>query len=200
MMKITNNKKEGNILRFDISGVDVKMLNAFRRTIMSWVPVMAVEKVNFKFNSSILNDENLAHRIGLVPLTTKFGKYALPQDCECEGQGCPKCSCKLTIDVHGPATVYSADLKSGDSDVKPVYDTIPLVKLMDKQSITLEAEAIAGAGSEHMKWQPALCSYELKDKDTYSVLVESFGQVPVEELVKAAFEVVSEKIKQIKIK
>jgi DNA-directed RNA polymerase I and III subunit RPAC1 len=32
------------------------------------IPTMAIEKVNMWQNTSILPDENLAHRIGLVPI------------------------------------------------------------------------------------------------------------------------------------
>ena len=73
-------------------------------------------------------------------------------------KGCGKCVCKLTLDVTGPKTVYSGDIASTDENVKPVYDKMPLVKILTDQKIKLEAEAILGHGSEHMKWQPiVLC-------------------------------------------
>jgi DNA-directed RNA polymerase subunit D len=200
MIKVKNYEKKGNVVEFDVAGADVRLLNAFRRTITVGVPVMAIEKVTFYTNSSILNDENLVHRIGLTPLTTDLKTYVTQDECACKGKGCGRCMCVLTMDVTGPKTVYSGDFKTTDENIKPVYDKIPLVKLMAKQKIKLEAEAILGYGSEHTKWQPGLASYELKDKNEYHVIVESYGPLPVEDLITKAFEVVDGKIQQLKDK
>ncbi len=32
------------------------------------IPTMAIEKVNMWQNTSIIHDENLAHRVGLIPI------------------------------------------------------------------------------------------------------------------------------------
>jgi DNA-directed RNA polymerase subunit D len=161
---------------------------------------MAIDSITFQTNTSILNDENLSHRIGLVPLSSDLKTYIPQAECSCEGKGCGRCVCQLTLDVTGPKTVYVGDIKSTDENVKPVYEKTPLVKLLVDQKITLEAEAVLGLGREHVKWQPGLASYEVKDKDTFHVLVESFGPLPVEELIKTAFEVVEGKINQVKEK
>ncbi|MFH1055354.1 MAG: DNA-directed RNA polymerase subunit D [Candidatus Altiarchaeota archaeon] len=200
MIKIANYEQEGNIAKFDISGIDVKTLNTFRRTIISAVPVMAIEHVTFYNNSSILNDEALGHRLGLIPISTDLKTYTMRSDCSCKEKGCGKCVCKLTLDVTGPKTVYSGELQTKDENIKPVHEKIPLGKLMVDQKIKLEADAILGLGSEHVKWQPGIASYEMKDKNTFQVTVESYGQLPVEELIKTAFEVVDAKIKEIKDK
>ena len=44
------------------------MANALRRIILSEIPTVAIEKVNMWQNTSIIPDENLAHRIGLIPI------------------------------------------------------------------------------------------------------------------------------------
>ena len=199
MIKVTNYEKTGeNIVEFDVGGIDVRMLNAFRRTIISRIPVMAIEKITFYNNTSIMNDENLAHRISLVPLTTDLKTYMLPWECSCKGKGCGRCTCKLTMDVTGPKTVYSSDFMSTDENVKPVFDKIPLIKLAPEQKLKMEADAILGLGKDHVKWQAGNAAYEIKDKESYHVMVESYGPLPVEELIKKAFEVVEDKIKQFK--
>jgi DNA-directed RNA polymerase subunit D len=199
MIKISNYEKKGDyIVEFDVSGIDVSAMNAFRRTIVSTIPTMAMENITFLYNSSILNDENLAHRLGLVPLTTDLKTYTMQQDCSCKGEGCGKCVYKLTLDITGPGIVYSGDLKSLDDRVKPVYDKIPLIKLSKDQKIKLEADAILGQGRMHSKWQSGLASFEIKDKNNYHVMVESYGSLPVEELITTAFDVIEGKIKQIK--
>jgi len=201
MIKVTNYEAKGSKAEFDVKGLDVKLLNAFRRTVMCGVPVMAMEKVTFYINSSILNDEILAHRMGLVPLTTDLKTYVTRSECTCKGKGCGKCTAWLTIDAVGPKTVYSEDVKSEKNpDIKPVHGKIPLVKLMADQKLKAEAEAVLGYGSEHVKWQPGVASYELKEKDTFHVTVESYGPLAVDELIKTAFEVVDGKISQLKEK
>ena len=53
---------------FDMIGVDVSIANAFRRILLGEIPTMAIEKVWIYDNSSIIQDEVLAHRLGLVPI------------------------------------------------------------------------------------------------------------------------------------
>lgn len=49
-------------------GVDVSFANALRRIMIAEVPTVAIEHVYMWNNSSIVHDEVLAHRIGLVPI------------------------------------------------------------------------------------------------------------------------------------
>lgn len=53
---------------FDLKHVDTSVANAFRRIMISEVPSVAAEAVYVYNNTSVLQDEVLAHRIGLVPL------------------------------------------------------------------------------------------------------------------------------------
>lgn len=55
-------------LVFEIIGVDVSFANALRRIMIAEVPTIAIEHVYMWNNSSIVHDEVLAHRIGLVPI------------------------------------------------------------------------------------------------------------------------------------
>jgi DNA-directed RNA polymerase subunit D len=75
-------------LRFIIKGISIEMVNALRRIMLSWIPCMAVDEVIILKNDSPLYDDILAHRIGLIPLTTDLEVYNLPEDCECGGFGC----------------------------------------------------------------------------------------------------------------
>lgn len=55
-------------ITFDVVGIDPSMANALRRIFISEIPTMAIEKVNMWQNTSIIPDEVLAHRMGLVPI------------------------------------------------------------------------------------------------------------------------------------
>ena len=97
--------------------VPVAYLNTIRRFMMEEVPVMAIEDVEFKKNSSVLYDEIIAHRLGLLPLSTDFKSYTLPEKCSCKGEGCARCQLKLTLKGKGPGTVYASDIKTKDPKV-----------------------------------------------------------------------------------
>jgi DNA-directed RNA polymerases I and III subunit RPAC1 len=53
---------------FDLIGVDVSIANSLRRILLAEVPTMAIETVYIQDNTSILQDEVLSHRLGLIPL------------------------------------------------------------------------------------------------------------------------------------
>ncbi len=53
---------------FDLKGAEAPLANALRRIMMSEIPTMAIEKVELWQNTSVIPDENLAHRVGLCPI------------------------------------------------------------------------------------------------------------------------------------
>ncbi len=196
-MKIDVIEHKEDRIRFKISGIDVTLANALRRIIISEIPVMAIENVTFEENSSILNDEVLAHRLALVPLKTDLKTYNFVDECSCEMKGCAKCTAKLKADLKGPGILYSKDLKSNDPKVIPVHGSMPLVKLTEQQKVKFEANAILGVGKDHMKWQCGLASYEMK-KDDFDFFVESYGQLPAKEILERAFKIFDDKLSHIK--
>ncbi len=197
-LKLKIIKQADDRVEFNISGIDINLANALRRTTITEIPVMAIEKVTFYDNSSILNDEILAHRLGLIPLKTDLKTYNLLSECNCKGDGCSRCTVTLTLDVSGPVAVYSKDLKSTDPEITPVHDSIPIVKLTEGQKVKLEAIAQLGIGSEHIKWQGGIASYEIKDNKSFDFFVESYGQLSVYELISKAFDVFGNMIDELK--
>ena len=145
-------------IRFTLDGVDVAFANALRRTMISDVPCMAMDDLFVFDNSSVVNDEVLAHRIGLTPLKTDLDNYVLPQACECQSElGCEKCRVVLTLDVEAETdtrNVTSGDFVSVDPNVVPTTPDIPLTKIAQGQAVRLEAYARLGTGKAHAKWQP----------------------------------------------
>lgn len=145
---------------------NAEFLNALRRTAMFELPAMAIEDVYYLQNSSAIYDEVLAHRLGLIPFTTDLKTYKLPENCKCKGKGCANCQLKLVLKEKGPKMVHSSDFKSKDPAVKPVFDKIPLVLLLEGQELELEAIAVLGKGKEHIKWSPCLMYYQHYPKIT----------------------------------
>jgi DNA-directed RNA polymerase subunit D len=159
-MEIEIKNQDDQELVFIIEGADVSLANALRRIATVEVPTMAVETVQFIRNDARIFDEALAHRLGLVPLTTDLEVVIPQEECDCEGY-CTRCSVSLTLKGKGPKIMYSGDLKSSDPKIKPVLDTIPLVKLREGEEVELEAIAQLGTGTQHAKWQPTTsCAYK----------------------------------------
>ncbi|MBI2664824.1 DNA-directed RNA polymerase subunit D [Candidatus Woesearchaeota archaeon] len=149
-------------LVFVLKGANAALANSLRRSVLEDVPTAAIEDIEFRKNSSVLYDEMLAHRLGLVPLTTDLQGYNMPAECKCKGERCASCTVKLTLKAEGPAVVYASDLKSKDPKVKPAYPGIPIVKLLKGQKLELEATAMLGTGKEHSKWAPGHIYYKQK--------------------------------------
>ena len=55
-------------IQFEMVGVDPAVANALRRILISEVPTVAIETVYLHNNTSIIQDEVLAHRLGLIPI------------------------------------------------------------------------------------------------------------------------------------
>ena len=170
-MKIEVVEKNEANLRLIIRDVDVPLMNALRRIALAEVPSMAIDEVVMIENSSILQDEIIAHRLGLTPLKTDLDGYNLPEDCSCQSEfGCNLCRVTLTLDAESKEntrTVYSGELISENPDIVPVSDRVPIIKLAKGQKLKLEAYARLGKGKNHAKWQPvSMCAYKYLPKIT----------------------------------
>jgi DNA-directed RNA polymerase subunit D len=181
-------------LRILLKGIDRSYANAIRRLAISQIPTMAIDDVVILENSSVMFDELLSHRLGLIPLRTDLDRFNLPEDCDCKSAlGCPKCRVLLVLDSEATdkvKTVTSGDLVSEDPETKAISDTIPIVKLAPGQKVKLEAYARLGKGSEHAKWQATSASVlsETGKPDEFELLIESVGSIPAQEIFTRAIE------------
>ena len=171
-VRVLENDKEKGRLSFILKDSLPVYVNTLRRLMIDEVPTMAIEDIEFQKNNSILYDEAIAHRLGLVPLKTDLKSYNLPDKCKCEGKGCNRCQLKLILRAtKGSGVVYSSELKSKDPAIKPVFQEMPIVKLLKGQTLELEATAVLGRGREHMKWSPCHAWYK------YKPVIEITGEV-----------------------
>ncbi|GAB4838722.1 DNA-directed RNA polymerases II, IV and V subunit 3 [Ancistrocladus abbreviatus] len=159
-------------MKFELRDTDSSMANALRRVMIAEVPTIAIDLVEIEVNSSVLNDEFIAHRLGLIPLTSERAmSMRFSRDCDaCDGDGqCEYCSVEFHLRARciGDQTldVTSKDLISSDHTVVPVdYSDSPgdsdnrgiiIVKLRRGQELRLRAIARKGIGKDHAKWSPA---------------------------------------------
>jgi DNA-directed RNA polymerase subunit D len=135
-------------------------INAIRRTIIEEVPTMAIDEVEFTKNSSILYDEMIAHRLGLIPLKTDLKGYEIKSRCKEEETA--KYSTVLSLSAKDEGYVYASQLQLKDKGCKPIFGNTPIVKLMKGQEVEFIATAVMGQGKDHTKWTPAHVSYKYK--------------------------------------
>lgn len=180
-MKVEILEKTNLKIKFLVSGVKVSFAGALRRMMISEIPTMAIEWVDFKKNGSAMPDEILANRLGQVPLTYDRKAYNLPSECKCEDKGCSRCQVKLSLKKRGPAVVYSDDLKSSDKSVRPAVDKIPLVEIFEDQELQFVAIAQLGLGRDHTKWKGAVVGYknlpQIKIKDVDKKDLKRFVEI-----------------------
>lgn len=85
-------------IKFELLNVDLSIANSLRRIIISEVPTMAIDIVEVKENTSALHDEFIAHRLGLIPLTSHtVDQFEMSDSCKCNSM-CKNCS--VTYKLH----------------------------------------------------------------------------------------------------
>jgi len=151
-------------LSFLLKDSDTVFANTLRRLIIEEVPVLAVEDLEIKDNSSALFDEMLGLRLGLLPITTDLKSYELKENCKCNGEGCARCELKINLKVGKKGYVYAGDAQSSDPKCTFVYDKMPAVKLLPKQKVDVMMTAVLGRGREHIKWSSGWAHYKNEPK------------------------------------
>jgi len=105
------------------------------------VPTFSIDTVRFVENSSVMFDEMIGLRLGLIPLKTPLDDFEVGDEVT------------LALDVEGPATAYSGDIESADPLVEVADDNIPIIELKGGQRLEFEADAVLDTGKEHAKHQ-----------------------------------------------
>jgi len=177
-----------------LKNVPLQYSNALRRICLNGVPIFAIDTVDIIENSSVLPDEGLAHRLGLVPIKTDLTRFNEPSKCDCKSEtGCSNCKVMLVLDS-GDTDVTKAiltdELTSEDDSIKPVSDKIPIVQLAPGQRVKVECYARLGRGREHAKWNAAnIATLVETGKENERILtVESTGALKPEQIILAGVE------------
>lgn len=178
------NYYKGRDLEMDLIGIGPAIANAYRRIMLAEVPTMAIEHCFIYNNTSVIQDEMLAHRVGMIPLRADPTKFEWkPTDLDAAGTN-QKHTIVFTLeskcerlqsnepdksgrreDLYKDYKVYSGDFKweplgnqekvfSGKDIIRPVHKKILLAKLSGKQEIELKLHAIKGIGRDHAKFSP----------------------------------------------
>ena len=173
-----------------LQGMPLQYANALRRICLNGVPIFAIDTVDILENTSILADEGIAHRLGLIPIKTEFSSI----DSNIESD-----KVMLTLDSGDTTetrTIFSGDIQSQDNIIKPISEKIPIVTLAPNQRIKFEAHARLGRGTEHAKWNSAnIATLTETDKDDEHILtVETTGALEPKYIILASINELSKRL------
>ena len=198
-VNILERTDEKIVIKFN--NVPRQYINAIRRTSISEVPTLAIDDVVILENSSVMHDEAIAHRLGLIPLLTNLDRFVMPHECDCKSTlGCSKCRVLLVLDSEAnekTKVVTSGELVSEDELIKPVSKDIPIITLAPGQKLKFEAYARLGIGRDHAKWQPTSVAIvkDGKDENESILVIETNRALKAEETLMAAIDKINSKIK-----
>ena len=196
--------KDSQKISVKLKGVPIKYANALRRICLNGVPVFAINTVDIIENSSVLPDEGLAHRLGLIPITTDLSRFNEPSKCDCNSEsGCSNCKVMLVLDTGETDVtriVFSNELSSEDDSIKPISDKISIIQLAPGQRVKVECYARLGRGTDHAKWNSANIStlIETDKKDESILTVESTGALDPEQIILAGVDQVNNRLVEFK--
>jgi DNA-directed RNA polymerase subunit D len=186
---LTNDEKKISI---KLKGIPLQYANALRRICLNGVPIYAIDTVDIIENSSVLADEGITHRLGLIPLKTDLSRT-------------DESDSRIMLvldsgDTEAGRTVTSAELSSDDKMVKPSSDNIPIVHLAPGQRLKVEAYAKLGKGTEHAKWNSSNIAVLLdtKKEDEHILTVETTGALEPEEIILGGINELAKRLEEFK--
>ncbi|KAF2400240.1 RNA polymerase Rpb3/RpoA insert domain-containing protein [Trichodelitschia bisporula] len=165
---VTIKEADPQSVQLVLRNVDLSFANSLRRVALSEVPTIAIDLVEVEANTSVLADEFICHRLGLVPLNSKgVDDLRYTRDCDCE-QYCEYCSVTLTLHARCSSAdimhVFARDLVVSEGRpnewvgtpviVDPEGKGVLIAKLRKGQEIRMKCVAKKGIAKEHAKWAP----------------------------------------------
>ncbi|GFO32307.1 DNA-directed RNA polymerases i and iii subunit rpac1 [Plakobranchus ocellatus] len=171
-------------MEFDMVGVDAAIANAIRRILLAEIPTMAIESVAIWNNTSIIQDEVLAHRLGLIPIKAdaRLFEYKLKDAEQNTSEDTLQFRLKLkctrnniSSDAKDPDILYKnhrvytkhmewVPLKGQEhlKGIRPVHEDILITTMRPGHELDMDLYCVKGIGKDHAKFSPvATASYRL---------------------------------------
>lgn len=152
-MRITIKEVTKTNIKFTLQS-NVSFANSLRRILLGEVPGTAIDVVEIRENRTVLPDEMIAHRLGLVPISY-LGTLIPKKSCSCDGF-CEECSItfhlKKSNNTDLPISVTGQDLHTETPGVS-IHNTL-LLKLAPRQKIDITCIAITESPKNHVKFCP----------------------------------------------
>lgn len=155
-MKLTIHDRTDEAVKFTLADTSVSFANALRRVLLSEIPTLSIDLVEIEKNYTVISDEMIAHRLGLIPIhsgdTLKY-----KEECLCSSY-CDQCAVIGTIDVYNGDSsvrfVTSKDIHFERDGMIRVRNPSLIAKLSTHQSLKVKAIVRKGIAKTHAKWCP----------------------------------------------
>jgi DNA-directed RNA polymerase alpha subunit len=174
---------------------------------LSEIPTWAIEIISVYENSSCMLEQNIGHRLGLIPIRIndpslsdadiKNTKIILNENYN-----------KNKADLNGLYSIYTRDLMY-DKTKLYIDPNILLLKLKEHQKVHLECTLDKNIGYEHCKWSPVAGIYikeenveiingininNLNDSRSFILEFESIGQLDPKDILIKALDILTDKL------
>lgn len=161
-----------------------------RDILMTEIPTVAIELVWIEQNDSALDDEILAHRLGMIPLYYENideifaggpAEFELSLDVKCSMEAPKGATC----------SVRANNLVANIEGLRPAMD-LEIIKLLRGQTIRLRAQTKRGTSLEHAKFSPvSIVAFRpvgnAGEKDVlYHFTYETVGAISPEKILQVA--------------
>ncbi len=187
-------KHDEGAITFILKGFNNGIANSLRRIIISEIPILSIDVVQFYQNDSLLDDEFITHRLGMVVLdSSSIYSGKLNNDSKITF------TLDVTCDSYEPIDVTVDMIKSDDSDIKCLYPDTILTRLFKGQSLKLLANAKIGVGKDHAKWSP-VCGIGMEPiEGGAKIFLETTGSLAPKEIVKLGLDILNEKLLKLQV-
>lgn len=182
--KVTIRDTTPTTIKFALSNTNLALANSLRRVMLAEIPTIAIDLVEIEANTSVLADEFIAHRLGLIPLSTRdVDDLLYSADCPSCEEFCDNCSVILRLsaanrnsdqnlkvfardlfvesvggnELYGRNGVSSADElppRGAPIIMDPAKQGALICQLRRGQEIRMKCIAKKGIAKEHAKWAP----------------------------------------------
>ncbi|GJE92292.1 RBP11-like subunits of RNA polymerase [Phanerochaete sordida] len=195
VVRIRDLKKDK--VNFVLENVDMALANSFRRVMMADIPTVAIDIVEIDSNTSVLPDEFIAHRLGMIPLVSTNCDDAMrySRECTCESF-CQFCAIILQLNIRCETHGEHLDVTSNHLEFIPLRNNfddqgeeiskrpenfglpvgkndsnvppVLIARIGKGQEIRARCIAKKGIAKEHAKWSP--CSAVSFEYDPHNKL------------------------------
>lgn len=156
-MEKLQSKNNKIVFKTDMS---TSLANALRRS-ANEIPVLAFDTLDIYKNDSVLYDEIIAHRVGLIPLKNQKVK---------DGE-------VIEMKLHVKAGGKQKEVLASDFGEGVAYSDMPIVIIDKQQEIEIVGKAKQGKGIQHAKYSPGLLFYRQNNKIEVSKDAEKSQQL-----------------------
>jgi DNA-directed RNA polymerase subunit D len=185
-MKIKKLEESNNTLKLKITDIDIALANALRRIMIADTKCYAVDTVDFYKNDCFMSMEEIAHRLGLLPLKSELDTNTVQP------------TIFLDFTATEPLTnIFAKDLVY--TNIEPVYPDMPITVLKKGETLKFTANVTYNSKNAggHAKWSPATVVFYSYENSEFLFTIETTGSVTPENLFTQALTILEDRVQNI---